>query len=155
MDISAMRNSSGTRLAYVVVKIEGKLMREQYGIVRKKSGISAKGDQLYTHDMTKRMVEEPGGYMVYFPRGHVIRMRTLEDLEHYELKVGKAPLINISGLNDPNSPLGRMLQEQDAGGRQEAWASLEQQVIKLAIAKTGPIIMPEQVAERPRAPVAA
>lgn len=147
--------ASGTRLAYVVVKIEGKLEREQYTIDRKKVGLTSDGKPRYMNDMKKIMVEEPGGFMAYFPRGHVVRMRTIEDLEHYGLQVGKAPLINLAGLNDPNSALGKLMQAQDQQGRADAWNALEQQVIKLSLAKTGPIIMPEQVARRPEAPVAA
>ncbi len=151
--ISAMQN--GTRLAYVVVKIEEKLTREQYKITRRKCGVNTKGDPIYTHEMAKHDVEEPGGFMVYFPRGHVTRMRTVEDLEHYGLKLGQAPLINLAGLNDPNSALGKLLQAQDQQGRANAWNALEQQVIRLAVAKTGPIIMPEQVARRAETPIAA
>ena len=28
---------------------------------------------------------------------------------------GPAPIINLQGLNDPNSPIGRMLMSQDEG----------------------------------------
>lgn len=155
MDVSQMRNASGARLAYVIIKIEEKLEREQYTIDRKKVGLTSDGKPRYMNDMKKLMVEEPGGYMVYFPRGHVLRMRTLDDLEHYGLKKGEAPVINLSGLNDPHSAIGKLLRAQDNAGRADAWSAMEQMVIKLACAKTGPIIMPEQVARHPETPVAA
>jgi len=89
--------------------------------------------------------EEDAGFMVYFPRGHVIRFRNEEDMAHYNLREGEAPIINMQGLSDPNSPLGRMLSAQDDATRKGAWKTMEDQVIKLATAKTGMVIMPEQV----------
>lgn len=131
-DISMMRNRTGARLAYVVVKLEGTLKREQS---RYEAG---KGLQTV-------MIEEDAGYLVYFPRGHVIRLKTEDDLRHYNLREGEAPIINMQGLSDPNSPLGRMLSAQDDTARKGAWRSMEDQVIRLATAKTGSIIMPEQM----------
>lgn len=129
-DVSMMRNRTGARLAYVVVKLEGTVKRKQD---RYEEG---KGLQ-------EVMIEEDAGYLVYFPRGHVVRMKTPADLKHYNLREGEAPIINMQGLSDPNSPLGRMLSAQDDNARKGAWRSMEDQVIRLATAKTGSMIMPE------------
>ena len=131
-DLTMMRNRTGARLAYVVVKLKGTLRRNQ---TRYEPG---KGLQTVP-------IDEEAGYMVYFPRGHVVRMRTQEDLDHYNLREGEAPIINMQGLSDPNSPIGRMLSAQDDATRKGAWRTMEDQVIRLATAKTGVVIMPEQV----------
>jgi hypothetical protein len=131
-DVSMMRNRTGARLAYVVVKLNGKVKRDQ---TRYESG---KG-------LVTVPTDEDAGYMVYFPRGHVVRFRTVQDLAHYNLREGEAPIINMQGLSDPNSPLGRMLSAQDDATRKGAWKTMEDQVIKLATAKTGMVVMPEQV----------
>ena len=55
------------------------------------------------------------------------------------------PIINLQGLNDPNSPIGRMLMSQNEDARRGAMESMEKQVIRLATAKTGPVLMPEQI----------
>ena len=132
MDVSMARNRTGARLAYVVVKLKGTVKRDQ---ARYESG---KGLQVVP-------LEEDAGYMVYFPRGHTVRIRKKEDLAHYNLREGEAPIINMHGLSDPNSPLGRMLSAQDDQTRKGAWKSMEDQVIRLATAKTGVVIMPEQI----------
>ena len=126
--------TTGTRLAYCVVNLNETIgtVKREHTTWSKKGGIQ------------KKMVEEPAGYLVYFPRGHVIRFRDKEALRHYGL-AGPAPIINLEGLNDPNSPLGRMLMSQEEGAKRGAMESLEKQVIKLATAKTGPVLMPEQL----------
>lgn len=132
MDVSLVRNRSGARLAYVVIKLKGTVKRDQ---TRWEAG---KGLQTVP-------TEEDAGYMVYFPRGHVLRLKSKAELEHYGLREGEAPIINMQGLSDPNSPLGKMLAAQDDDTRKGAWRSMEDQVIKLATAKTGMVLMPEQV----------
>ena len=67
-----------------------------------------------------------------------------ETLRHYGLD-GQPPIVNLQGLNDPNSPIGRMLLSQDEGARRGAMETMEKQVIRLATAKTGPVLMPEQL----------
>lgn len=131
-DISFARNRTGARLAYVVVKLKGTVKRNQ---TRYEAG---KGLKVVP-------TEEDAGYMVYFPRGHTLRLRDERALAHYNLRMGEAPIINMQGLNDPNSAIGRMLAAQDDETRKGAWRSMEDQVIKMATAKTGPVIMPEQV----------
>jgi hypothetical protein len=133
--------TQGARLAYVVVDLN-----ETIGTVKREITTWTKSGGL-----KRKMVEEPAGYMVYFPRGHVVRLRNKEELRHYRVD-GPAPIINLQGLNDPNSPIGRMLMSQDENTRRGAMESMEKAVIRLATAKTGPVLMPEQL--EPEAEVA-
>jgi len=126
--------TQGARLAYVVVDLN-----ETIGTVLRPVTTWTKSGGLKT-----KMIAEPAGYMVYFPRGHVVRLRNKEELRHYKVD-GPAPIINLQGLNDPNSPIGRMLLSQDDAVRRGAMESMEKQVIRLATAKTGPVLMPEQL----------
>jgi hypothetical protein len=125
---------NGARLAYVVVDLSQTL-----GTVKREVTTWTKRDGL-----KRKMVEQPAGYLVYFPRGHVIRLPDKEALRHYGLD-GRPPIINMQGLNDPNSPIGRMLLGQEEDARRGAMETLEKQVIRLATAKTGPVVMPEQL----------
>jgi hypothetical protein len=115
MGISGILN--GSRLAYVVVKQEGSVKREKH---------------YWTKDgIKKKLVDEDAGYLVYFPRGHAIRIRNLAKLRHYQLH--KEPrIIQLEGLNDPNSPLGKMFLSQDPMLRSASYRELEQMVINLA-----------------------
>ena len=110
----------GSRLAYVVVKQEGTVKREKH---------------YWTKDgIKKKLIDEDAGYLVYFPRGHAIRVRSLARLRHYRLH--KEPsIIQLNGLNDPNSPLGKMFMSQDPMLRMASYHELEQMVIDLAEAK--------------------
>ncbi len=125
---------TGARLAYVVVDLS-----QTVGTVKRPHTTWTKKDGLKT-----KMVVEPAGYLVYFPRGHVIRLRDKEQLRQYGLD-GQPPIVNLQGLNDPNSPIGRLLMSQDADARKGAMETMEKQVIRLATAKTGPVLMPEQL----------
>jgi hypothetical protein len=125
---------TGARLAYVVVDLS-----ETVGTVKRPVTTWTKKDGLKT-----KMVEEPAGYLVYFPRGHVIRLKDKESLRQYGLD-RQPPIVNLQGLNDPNSPIGRLLMSQDEGARRGAMETMEKQVIRLATAKTGPVLMPEQL----------
>ena len=118
MAISGILN--GSRLAYVVVKQEGSVKREKH---------------YWTKDgIKKKLVDEDAGYLVYFPRGHAIRVRSLSKLRHYQLH--KEPkIIQLEGLNDPNSPLGKMFLSQDPMLRSASYRELEQMVINLAEAR--------------------
>ena len=118
MAVSGILN--GSRLAYVVVKQEGSVKREKH--YWSKDGIK------------KKLVDEDAGYLVYFPRGHAIRVKTLAMLRHYQLH--KEPrIIQLEGLNDPNSPLGKMFLSQDPHLRMASYRELEQMVINLAEAR--------------------
>jgi hypothetical protein len=110
----------GSRLAFVVVKQEGTVKREKH--YWSKEGIK------------KKLVEEDAGYLVYFPRGHAIRVRSLARLRHYQLHKEPA-IIQLDGLNDPNSPLGKMFMSQDPMLRMASYRDLEQMVINLAEAR--------------------
>jgi hypothetical protein len=126
--------TQGARLAYVVVDLS-----ETVGTVKREVTTWTKKDGL-----KRKMVEEPAGFLVYFPRGHVIRLKDREELRRYRLD-GQPPIVNLQGLNDPNSPIGRMLMSQDENARRGAMETMEKQVIRLATSKTGPVLMPEQL----------
>lgn len=126
---------NGARLAYVVREIPGKVKRQTHSIGKKGEGI--------------RVVdkEEPGGFMVYFPRGHALRIPDRKTLAHYGLDK-KPMVINAQDvLADPNSPLGRIMMAQNEEARAGAMLDMERMVMQMATAKTGPIIMPEQIKE--------
>jgi hypothetical protein len=137
-------NMVGARLAFVVRELHGTVKREKCRLVLSKKGGGKQRDQF---EWKKEMVDEPAGYMVYFPRGHVVRVPTRQLLEHYNLHL-KPRIINLDGLTDPNSPLGRVMMAQDNSARAGAMTDMETLVIQMACAKTGPQLMPEQVVER-------
>lgn len=115
---------TGARLAFVVVPQEGTVMR-------KVNKWTKKGIQ-------ESYVEQPAGFMVYFPRGHVIRLRDKTELRRYKLD-RPARIINLEGLSDPNSAIGKMMMAQDDATRKGAFQSLEEQVIKIATAASGKV----------------
>lgn len=143
MTIAAM---NGARLAYVATPLQGKVKREQCTMEERQSGKNRDGSPRIMHTLTRKDVEEPAGYMVYFPRGHAIRVRNLDDLKRYGLDK-KPNIVNIDGLADRNSPLARLIMEQDAAARAGAYNDLEKAVIALATRKSGTVLMPEQVAK--------
>jgi hypothetical protein len=134
---------AGTRLAYVVVKMEGTLQRDIIVPSRTKNRHDGKPGMLSLKRTTKAV---PAGYLVYFPKGHVLRLKTRDQLEHYGLE-RKPQFINLRGLHNPESPLGKMMAAQDDAARKNAYQDMEQAVMQLAIAKSGPVIMPEQIKE--------
>lgn len=121
---------TGARLAYVVVELEGVVTRTTHRFDKRK-GIIATPTKM------------PAGYLVYFPRGHALRFKSEEELVRYGLS-NDAPIINMQGLHDPNSPIGKLLRKQDEKSRDAAFEQLEQQVIALATARSGRQILPEQ-----------
>ncbi len=139
-------NMNGARLAFVVRELQGTVRREKYvmKLVKKANPNGKTRDQ---YEMKSEMVEEPAGFMVYFPRGHVVRVPTRKLLEHYGLHL-KPRIINMEGLADPNSPLGKLMTAQDEQARAGAMIDMERLVIQMACAKTGPMLMPEQVVDR-------
>lgn len=135
---------NGARLAFVVRKLNGNVKREKVEFVVTKKGQNGKND---THDMKRVMKDEPAGFMVYFPRGHAIRVPTLDLLKHYGLD-GKPRIINANDiLADPNSPLGKIIGAQTEEERRNGMLDLERMVIQMATAKSGPVVMAEQVKE--------
>lgn len=121
----------GARLSFVVVPLQGTVKREVSTYTRKGG-------------LQRKVVEEPAGYMVYFPQGHALRIRDKKTLEHYGLHI-EPQIINMNGMHPRNSPMAKMLSAQDDESRKKAYVSLEDQVIKLATAHTGTILMPEQL----------
>jgi len=124
---------NGTRLAFVVVEQKGTVRRPVH---KYKKGVG----------MEIKSVEEPAGYLVYFPRGHVIRIRTKKELRQYGLD-REAPFINLTGLQDRNSPIGKLMMSQDEDTRRGAFKSLELQVMQIAQAKSGKIELTRDYAE--------
>lgn len=122
----------GTRLAFVVRKLEGEVVREKVDFKTTK----VKGSKNDRHEMEKKLVSEDAGYMVYFPRGHAIRCKDKATLARFGLD--KEPeLVNLEGLHDPNSPAGKLFLAQDKESRMSAFRDLEQQVIDLVHRRSG------------------
>lgn len=122
---------SGTRLAYVVVPQEGEVDRV-YTVWNKKE-----------KKIVREIRSEPAGYLVYMPRGHVVRIKDLKTLRHYKLDLNDAPLINIEGLTDPSTPLGKLILSQDADSRLKAMEELKNQVIRMTEAVGGKVKVAE------------
>lgn len=121
------------RLAYVVVKLKGTVRRN-----------------ITVHDKEKGLVtkatDQPAGFMVYFPRGHALRIRDEAMLKHYNLH--RPPIMaNLEGLHAPDSPVARMLNAQSDEQRQLAYADLEKQVIQIVSVKAGRDILTRDATE--------
>lgn len=130
-----MQKIEGTRLAFVVVPLEGTVKREIINCVTKNKDRQGRATLV---DFQKKIVDEPAGFLVYFPRGHVLRFRSRDQLRLYGLD--KEPhMISMRGLNDPNSPIGKLLRAQDDEARTNVMVNMEKHVIALATKKTGPI----------------
>lgn len=130
----AAATMSGTRLSFVAVPLEGTVKRyiQQF----KKGGVG----------IVQKLVEQPAGWLVYFPRGHVIRVRNKEELRRYRLH--KEPrIVNLEGLQDRNSPIGKLMFAQDEATRRGAMQNLEDQVIRLAEAKSGKVVLCRDASE--------
>jgi hypothetical protein len=123
--MSQAHMGKGARLSFVVVPQEGTVQRPVQ-VWKKGSGI------------TEKYIEQPAGYLVYFPRGHVVRIADKKALQHYGLDK-EAQIVNLQGLNDPNSPLGKIMMAQDEGSRARAFADLQKQVMQMAQAGSGKI----------------
>lgn len=135
-----MAQVKGSRLEFVVVKIEEPVKRVHYIMKGRESGRNKDGTKRIIHNMETTEVQEPGGFMVYFPRGHAIRLPSLRHLKHYGL-TREPRFVSLDGLNNPNSPVGKLMMAQDAEARDAAYKTLEAHVIALATAKSGPNIL--------------
>lgn len=141
--MSLQASMSGARLSYVVRKLEGTVKREQVRFEEVPAGKHRDGSPRVVHQMKRETVEVPAGYIVYFPRGHVLRLSEAQ-VKQYQLDK-KPKMINLQGLNDPNSPIGMLLMQQDEESRSAAYTELEKMVIQIATVKSGPIQLPEQL----------
>jgi hypothetical protein len=119
---------NGSRLEFVVVPLQKKIKRK---VMKFKRG----------EGLVAQMRDEDAGFMVYFPRGHALRMTSVQ-LKKYRLN-RKPNIINLEGLHDANSPVGRLMAEQDEKGRQEAYRDLEQEVIQMVTTRSGQHILTE------------
>lgn len=123
----------GGRLAFVIRPIEGIVHREHIEVkVLKKATANSKA----RHSFERVVKEEPGGYMVYFPMGHAIRVRTDATLREFGLD-GEAEVVDVSGLYDPKSPAGRLMVAQNEQAKKAAFVDLEKQVIDYVARKVG------------------
>lgn len=120
----------GTRLAYVAVPIDGTVTRTV-----------CTWDKM--HGIRHKSIVQPGGFMVYFPQGHSLRL-SKKELKHYHID-GEAPMLDMKQSYNPNSPIGKLLMAQDEAARKGAFKSLEQMVIKMATRKSGPNVLTREV----------
>jgi hypothetical protein len=132
MPVVTPQNTGGARLAYVVVPLEGTVTRSQTRW--------SKDEGIHQED-----VEEPAGYLIFFPRGHCLRLRSEAELARYGLD-RDPKFVDLKGIHDPNTNIGRIFGNQEEHIRQAAYEALERATINLATAKTGKQVMPEQMA---------
>lgn len=130
MDYPAQAAMSGPRLAYVVVPIKKTVKR---AVTTFEKGVGLK----------EELREEDGGFLVYFPRGHALRL-TEKELKRYKLGRRAKAFVDLAGLTDPDSPMGRVFMAQNEQGRAAGWKDLERMVIQLATARSGPITVPDE-----------
>lgn len=128
MSMAAMQ---GPRLAYVVVPIK-KTVKRMVTTFEKGVGLR------------EVPTEEEGGYLVYFPRGHALRL-TEKELKRYKLGKRAKAFVDLAGLTDPESPMGKVFMAQNDQARTAGWRDLEKMVIQLATARSGPVVVAEEV----------
>lgn len=121
--MSMIAASQGSRLAYVVVPIKEKVTRN---VTKWEAG---KG-------LFEVPVEEDGGFMVYFPRGHVLRL-TKKELKRYGIDKKPRLTMDMNAMFDPDSSIGKVFLSQSSEERALSWKDLERQVIQMATVKTG------------------
>lgn len=141
-----MQGFKGARLAFAVKELKGEVERDVITMTEKKVGKYRDGTDRIVHEMVRSKRKVPAGFMVYCPRGHAIRVRNRADLAKYGLD-RQANIINMDGMADPNSPLGKMMYAQDETARKGGFNDLQDAVVKMATVKSGAILMPEQVAK--------
>lgn len=139
--MSAQAVMTGARLAYVVVPIVGTVRREKHLLETKAKNKDGKATMIETK---VKKHEEPFGFMVYFPRGHAIRIRDEAQLRHYNLD-GPPKFINMQGLEDPNSPVGKLMRAQDENERKGIMSDLERNVVQMVETRVGKVIAPGDV----------
>jgi hypothetical protein len=123
----AMAAMKGTRLQFVVVPLEKTVMRKHYLLDSKEVGSGKKTRTIVSR--TEKEVEEPGGFMAYFPQGHCMRIKNARLLHHYGLD--RTPkVINFDGLTDPTNPINQMIMADSDAGRSNAFKRLQDAIIK-------------------------
>jgi hypothetical protein len=142
MSVTAMM--TGARLAYVVRPIEGEVVRVQHAMVAKKVGKDKHGNDRYVNEI--KAVEKKAACWFHglLPTRSCSPLQIDDELKQYNLDQDPV-IVNLEGIHDPNSPAGQLLRAQDDKSRRSAFVDLENQVIALATAKTGSVLMPEQV----------
>lgn len=137
----------GQRLAYVVVPLTNPdgtdmiVQRPVISLIPREIGKTALGVKKFTYERKVKLADEPAGYMVYFPRGHCLRLRTMKDLRRYKLDKPPSP-VNLGNIPmDKNHPLHKLVMAQNESDRRGAMTLLEEAVIKMATAKTGPNVL--------------
>lgn len=126
---------NGARLAYVVREVPGTVTREIINCVTKAKDRMGRATMV---SFEKKEVKVPGGYLVYFPRGHVLRIANREMLRHHGLDK-PAPVISMKGLNDPDGPMAKLFRAQDDDARSQVFVDMEKEVIALTEAKCGKV----------------
>jgi len=103
--------------AFEVEEIPGKVKRTKYKYDERDTGrTDAKGNPIKSHVMKEYTDEEPAGYMVYFARGHSIRVRN--DVELRRLGLDRSPYLS--------DPTGEM-QDEDIAQQYGQQMSLKEQ----------------------------
>lgn len=124
------------RLAFVVRKLPGTVEREKVKWVPNRGG---KGGTL-----VRTKVAVDAGYMVYFPKGHAIRL-TESQLAHYGLSPNSGVFVSMEGL----VPMDKTVQIENQRIMGAGFEALEAMTIRLATKRTGPVLMPEQLQRVP------
>jgi hypothetical protein len=103
--------------AFEVEELSGKVTRTKYKYEERDTGrTDAKGNPIKSHVMKEFTEEEPAGYMVYFARGHSIRVPN--DLELKRLGLDRSPYLS--------DPTGEM-QDEDIAQQYGQQMSLKEQ----------------------------
>ncbi len=121
------------RLQYVVVPIDKKVKRLVHKLIEtKKATMHSKAK----FELKVELQEQDGGFLVYFPRGHVLRMKDKKALKQYGLDL-PPKIINADDL------LGSLIGADTEEKRKLVTMSLEKRVIALATRVTGPVTVPD------------
>lgn len=103
--------------AFEVEELSGKVKRTKYKYEERDTGRQdAKGNPIKSHVMREYTEEVPAGYMVYFARGHSIRVTS--DLELRRLGLDRSPYLS--------DPTGEM-QDEDIAQQYGSQMSLKEQ----------------------------
>jgi hypothetical protein len=127
--MAAMSQMQGARLEFVVREIKGDVQRPVHAFDKKKLKI------------VQQVKSQPGGYLVYFPSGQSYRLTRKELMRR---GFDRQPsIMNFDQVKDTKSPAGQYKFAMSDEQRREAWAKLENEVIKACVRKHGPIMNKE------------